>query len=130
AAPATGAAAGAACVVHALRMRHYHTPEALRDPLLWILHAGYAWLVLGLGLLALGGFGLFDHRLAVHALTAGSIGSMTLGMICRVTLGHTGRELRAGPWAAAAFCVMQAAALLRVFGPAAWPAGAAACIAG
>lgn len=112
-----GVAAGASCLVHALRMRHYHSIKALQDPLLWILHAGYGWLVVGLALLSLAGFGLFDIKAVIHALTAGCIGSMVLGMMCRVTLGHTGRALEVGAWTILSFYALQIAAIMRVFGP-------------
>lgn len=115
--PALGVAAAFSCIIHSLRMRHYHTPKTGEDPLLWILHAGYAWLVVGLALLALTGFGVFDIKAVIHALTAGCIGSMVLGMICRVTLGHTGRELRIGALTTASFYAIQLAAVMRVFGP-------------
>ncbi|HEU4838816.1 MAG TPA: NnrS family protein [Micavibrio sp.] len=112
-----GVIAALSCIIHALRMRHYHTLKALSDPLLWILHAGYGWLVIGLALLALTGFGLLHTTAAIHALTAGCIGSMILGMICRVTLGHTGRNLEVGRLTILSFYTIQIAALLRVFGP-------------
>ena len=112
-----GLVAAMSCIIHAWRMRHYHTIKALEDPLLWILHAGYGWLVIGLGLLSLTGLGLFETRAVIHALTAGCIGSMILGMICRVTLGHTGRELKVGALTVLSFYAIQAAAILRVFGP-------------
>lgn len=115
--PILGIAAAFSCIIHGLRMRHYHTSKALEEPLLWILHAGYAWLVVGLALLALSGFGVFDMKAVIHALTAGCIGSMILGMICRVTLGHTGRELRIGNLTASSFYAIQLAAAMRVFGP-------------
>lgn len=119
---ALGCLAALACVLHAARMRHYHTLKALCDPLLWILHVGYAWLVLGLGLLALTGFGVLETRDVVHAFTAGCIGSMILGMICRVALGHTGHMLEVGKVTLASFFALQLAAVLRVFGPIFMPA--------
>jgi uncharacterized protein involved in response to NO len=110
-------AAGAAAAIHALRMRHYHTLPAMRDPMLWILHVGYSWLVLGLLMLALTGLGVTAIASVIHALTAGCIGSMCLGMMCRVTLGHTGRQQHASKLTVIAFSLVQAAALFRVFGP-------------
>ena len=107
----------ASSVVHALRMRRYHTLKTFDDPLVWILHAGYGWLIIGLGLLSLTGLRLLEIPAVIHALTAGCIGSMILGMICRVTLGHTGRELKAGHLTALSFFAIQIAALMRVFGP-------------
>ena len=116
-----GVVAALSCAVHGIRMRHYHTIQALQDPLLWILHAGYGWLVLGLGLLSLSGFGFFETRAVIHALTAGCIGSMILGMICRVTLGHTGRELKVNGLTILSFYAIQIAAVMRVFGPISMP---------
>ncbi|MCB1838814.1 MAG: NnrS family protein [Alphaproteobacteria bacterium] len=115
--PFLGIAAGVSCLIHGLRMRHYHTLKTFDDPLVWILHAGYGWLVVGLGLLALTGFGLLSVTAVIHALTAGSIGSMILGMICRVTLGHTGRELKVGTLTTLSFFAIQVTAIARVFGP-------------
>ena len=115
--PALGVVAGLSCLIHAWRMRHYHTLKTGADPLVWILHVGFGWLVLGLGLLSLAGFGLLPLQAVVHALTAGCIGSMILGMICRVTLGHTGRPLQVGRLTVLSFWLLQAAVVLRVFGP-------------
>lgn len=115
--PILGIAAGVSCLIHGLRMRHYHTLKTFDDPLVWILHAGYGWLVVGLGLLALTGFGFLSVTAVIHALTAGSIGSMILGMICRVTLGHTGRELKVGTLTTLSFFAIQVTAIARVFGP-------------
>lgn len=109
--------AGASAIIHALRMRHYHSLKTFDDPMLWILHVGYLWLVIGMGLLALTGLNILTIPMVVHALTAGCIGSMTLGMMCRVTLGHTGRDLAASRLTTVAFFSMQGAALSRVFGP-------------
>ena len=103
--------------IHALRMRHYHTRHIFHDPMLWILQAGYLWLVIGLLLLGLSGFGLVPFSAALHALTAGAIGSMTLGMMCRVTLGHTGRDIIASPLTTLSFALMIISGLMRVLGP-------------
>lgn len=109
--------AGISALIHVLRIRHYHSLKTLDDPMLWILHVGYLWLVVGLGLLALTGLKVLAIPMVVHALTAGCVGSMTLGMMCRVTLGHTGRNLTASKLTTIAFVLMQGAALIRVFGP-------------
>jgi uncharacterized protein involved in response to NO len=110
-------AAFSSSFIHALRMRHYHSLKTLSDPLLWILHAGYLWLVVGLFLMGLTGLGIFDIPMVIHALTAGCIGSMTLGMICRVALGHTGRDLVASRMTRISFVLIQFAAGVRTFGP-------------
>jgi uncharacterized protein involved in response to NO len=118
----TPAVAGAAGLIVALRMVPWGTRHTTRQPLLWVLHAGHAWLALGLVLRAVP---LFDSTLpaslALHALTVGAIGTLTLGMMARVALGHTGRPLVAPTAMAFAFAAMNLAALLRSLVPAALP---------
>lgn len=104
-------------LVHLLRMRRYHTILSLKDPMLWILHLGYGWLAAGLFLIGVSALGVGTFPMALHALTVGSIGSMILGMMCRVTLGHTGRDLTASNMTAFSFILMQLAVVLRVMGP-------------
>lgn len=103
--------------IHLLRMRVYHSRDVWNDPMLWSLHLGYGWLITGLALLGLSGFTVIPLSPAFHALTTGVIGTMTLSMMCRVALGHTGRELIAGKTTTLAFLLIQAAALVRVAGP-------------
>ncbi len=110
-------AAFVAAIVHGLRMRRYHTLRIFNDPMVWILHAGYAWVIVGVLLIGLSDLGVLPFSMALHALTAGAIGSMTLGMMCRVTLGHTGRPLEASRLVTFAFALIQGVALMRVFGP-------------
>lgn len=119
-----------AATIHGWRMRYYLTGRVWHDPMLWILHLGYAWLVFGLFCAGFAGLGLMSFSTALHALTVGAIGSMTLGMMCRVALGHTGRDLTASPVTILAFVLMQLAALLRVGGVIAMPEEASLWIAG
>ncbi|MEJ2582445.1 MAG: NnrS family protein, partial [Acidobacteriota bacterium] len=92
--------------------------KTLRRPILWILHLGHAWIWLGLFLKAAAAAGVgIQPSVATHALTAGAIGTLTLGMMARVTVGHTGRPLRVSPMMTVAFVAISASALLRVFGP-------------
>lgn len=123
-----GVAALFSATIHAVRMRHYHTFRTFNDPMLWILQAGYLWLVIALLLLGLSGFGIVPFTSALHALTAGAIGSMTLGMMCRVTLGHTGREIKGSSMTTCSFSLMIFVGLLRVLGPLIFPVHANALI--
>jgi uncharacterized protein involved in response to NO len=112
------ATAGSASVLAGLRARHWGARHAWRQPLLWILHAGYFWLVLGLALRALADLGLpVPSSLAWHVLTVGTIGALTLGMMARVALGHTGRMLEPAPAMTWAFAAINAAVIARVFVP-------------
>jgi uncharacterized protein involved in response to NO len=89
-----------------------------REPLVVILHLGYGWLALSL--LALGGailgWGLPTTD-AMHALTTGAVGVMTLAVMTRASLGHTGRPKHAGPLTVCIYILINLGALLRVFGP-------------
>lgn len=91
-------------------------------PLVWILHAAYAWIVVHLALRGLSAFGLLAVSFATHALTAGAIGGLTLGMMTRTARGHTGRPLAADRFEITAFSLIQAAAVVRVFSGIASPA--------
>lgn len=109
-------AAGSANLVRLLRWRGWVT---WREPLVLILHLGYGWLVLSL--LALGG-AILDLGLkatdAVHVLTTGAVGAMTLGVMTRASLGHTGRPLHAGSLTVVIYALVNLGAMVRVFGPA------------
>lgn len=109
-------------LAHGIRLAGWYQRAIWSTPLLWILHLAYAWLVVGLILKALSAAGSIHPMLAIHAFTAGTIGSMTLGMMTRVTLGHTGRELRPGPATPWAFALITLAGFSRVFLTMVYPA--------
>ena len=113
----------AAAIVHATRLTGWYTRKYWAVPLLWILHLGYAWITLGFVLLALSAAGMGAAAVsALHAFTAGGIGVLTLGMMARVSLGHTGRLLEAAPVMTLAFVAINLAALIRVVLPLFFPA--------
>jgi uncharacterized protein involved in response to NO len=118
---AAGVLAAIAGAVHLLRIAGWHTAGIWRVPLLWVLWLGFAWLVMGLFLGAAAAFGAVSQTLALHAFTAGAIGVLTLGMMARVSLGHTGRPMRAASVIAVAFAIINLAALVRVLLPLALP---------
>ncbi len=120
-APLTGLVAALAALVHGLRLYGWHTRKLWSVPLLWVLHLGYGWIVLGFVLVTLSTLGWLAPSLAVHAFTAGAIGTLTLGMMARVGLGHTGRMLEPARIISAAFALIALAALFRVAGPLAFP---------
>ncbi|HVL09025.1 MAG TPA: NnrS family protein [Burkholderiaceae bacterium] len=111
----------AAAAAHAVRLHGWQPWRTLRTPLVWILHAGYAWLVVHLLLRGLAHLHVASPVLATHALTAGAIGAMTVGMMTRTARGQTGRPLRADRWEVTAYLLILCAALVRVAGGA-WPA--------
>ena len=115
------AVALAAAGLHSARLVLWAPFKTLRKPILWILHVSYAWIVVHLALRGLAGFGLAPATLATHALTAGAIGGLTLGLMTRTARGHTGRPLVAGAMEVTAYALVVAAAVVRVFVPLALP---------
>jgi uncharacterized protein involved in response to NO len=106
---------------HAVRLWLWQPWRTLGTPLVWILHAAYGWIVVYLALRGFAALGWTGASPATHALTAGAIGGMTLGMMTRVARGHTGRPLVADGYERVMFLLVQLAAILRVFGVLAWP---------
>lgn len=100
-----------------LRLSGWYLVGLWRVPMLWILYLGYAWLPIGLFLYAYAVYSGGVLSPAIHAFTAGAIGMLTIGMMARVSLGHTGREIGAGPLLIAAFVLVSLGALMRVLGP-------------
>jgi uncharacterized protein involved in response to NO len=114
----TAAAAGVVGILAVARAARWGARHTAGHPLLWILHAGYGWVVLGLLLRALAGFDrAVPGSLATHALTVGAIGSLTLGMMARVSLGHTGRALVAPSPMVWGFGAITLAAVVRAIAP-------------
>lgn len=91
-------------------------------PMLWILYLGHGWIIIGLLLKGAAAGGWISPNLAIHALTLGVVGTFTLGMMSRVTLGHTGRPIEADRLTVFSFGLISLAALLRVLAPALAPA--------
>ncbi|MCC7463995.1 MAG: NnrS family protein [Gammaproteobacteria bacterium] len=108
--------------VHAWRLWLWDTRATLRTPLLWVLHCAYAWIPVHLALRAAVEAGWVTRPLAVHALTVGAIGGLTIGMMVRTARGHTGRPLVADRFETTAFALVAAAAVARVFWPLLVPA--------
>ena len=121
--PAAYTVAFAAAAVHAIRLYGWCIRQAFTIALLWILLAAYAWLVIGFALLGLHHLGFLPPMLGFHALTAGCIGVMTLGMMARVALGHTGRPLKLKKISVAAFICINLAVGARVILPILSPSG-------
>jgi uncharacterized protein involved in response to NO len=101
---------------HLYRMRTWGTLHA-SSPLLWILHFGYASIAFSFLLEGMAYFGWVPPSVAIHALTVGGIGGLCLGMMTRVSLGHSGRMLAAPGSMTVAFGLLAAAATVRVTGP-------------
>jgi uncharacterized protein involved in response to NO len=102
----------------ALRLSRWCGLRTVREPLLLFLHVGYGWLAFGLLLLGFDGlFEMLPPTAALHSLTVGAIGTMTLAVMTRASLGHTGRPLAAGPGTRTIYVLVTIAAVLRVCSP-------------
>jgi len=119
----TGLALALAGGLHAARLARWSGHRTLAEPLVTVLHAGYAFVPLGAlalaaEILALGSFGIAG---AQHLWMAGAIGLMTLAVMTRATLGHTGQALTAGAGTIAIYAALILSVLARV-AAGLWPA--------
>ena len=97
------------------RLFRWRGVDTHAEPLLLILHVGYAWLVIGVGALGVSLlFPGFPFSAAIHALTAGAIGTMILAVMTRATRGHTGKELRADGMTTLIYALVTLAAAVRI----------------
>jgi len=103
-------------VAHAIRLFLWRPLRTRSAPLVWVLHLAYAWIVVYLVLRGLAELGYVAQVFAIHALTIGAIGGMTIGMMTRTARGHTGRPLKADRYEVACFAMIALAAFVRVFG--------------
>ncbi len=115
----TAGLALAAGVAQLARLLRWHGHRTLGEPLVAVLHVGYLWLAFALlvvaaGILAPGFAGLSG----THAFTAGLFGTMTLAVMTRASLGHTGRPLTADRLTVAIYVLVCVGALVRVIGDA------------
>lgn len=104
--------------VNLFRLSRWYGWLTWREPLVFVLHWGYGWLTLALLLLGCAALGVgLPKEDAVHALTTGAVGVMTLGIMTRASLGHTGRLRQADPSTVAMYGLVTCGAIIRVFGP-------------
>ena len=111
-----------AALFNGLRLMGWQGWKVKDQPIAWVLHLGYGWLVTGLAVRgwALAG-GDMAETTALHVLTVGAIGTMTLAIMTRAALGHTGRDLKVPPAITLAYLLILSATVLRVGGPLAAP---------
>lgn len=103
------------------RTFHWGAWHTRRVPLLWILHTGHFWIGIGLILRGAARTLGISESVGTHAITVGAIGALTLGMMARVALGHTGRMLEPPRSVVFGFVAVSLAALVRVVVPALSP---------
>ncbi len=104
-------------VVQLIRLARWRGWRTVASPLLVMLHLAFAFLPCGLFALGLAGFAILPAATGLHLLGIGGIGCMTLAVMMRASLGHTGRTLEVGPVLAAAFACVALAAVVRASAP-------------
>jgi uncharacterized protein involved in response to NO len=111
----TGAVALLAAAANAIRLLGWAGWHVRRDPLMWVLHLGYAWIPVGLLLLGLSPWlDAVTPSAWLHAVGTGAMGILILGVMTRVCLGHTGRPLELPAILVPAYWLIIAATVLRV----------------
>lgn len=114
--PANAWSAGLACVaavLHLIRLTRWQGWRTRSEPLLLVLHLAYAFVPIGMACVALAELGIVAPASALHVLTVGAIGNMTLAVMTRVSLGHTGRMLTASMTTSWAYVALLMAAAVR-----------------
>ncbi|WP_027329448.1 NnrS family protein [Marinimicrobium agarilyticum] len=107
--------------VNALRLYQWRGWLAWREPLLWILHLAYGWVVLALLLRGVSGFyPAIPDTLWQHSLALGGIGTLILGVMSRVAVGHTGRPMKLPPYGRLMIWAIIAATVLRLLAANQW----------
>ncbi|MFU8878445.1 MAG: NnrS family protein [Wenzhouxiangellaceae bacterium] len=116
-----GSIALAAGLAHLVRLIGWQGWRAWRDPLVWVLHLGYAWIALAF---FVRGWGALDPLLRdnawMHAIGVGAMGTLIIGVMARVCLGHTGRELKLHYTGWLMFALVTVAAVTRTAYAAGW----------
>jgi uncharacterized protein involved in response to NO len=113
----TGYLAFFAAIINAIRLYGWYSNKIWYVPLVWVLQLSYSWIILGFILKGMMIFDFSQSAFAYHAFTVGGIGMMTLGMMSRVSIGHTGREMVLGSWMVMAFIILNVATIVRVILP-------------
>jgi uncharacterized protein involved in response to NO len=116
-----GVVALIAAVVNAVRLAQWAGFATKREPLLWILHVGYAWIVIALVLKSMAAFNMWiAPSVWQHALGLGAMSSLILGMMTRVSLGHTGRPLSLPRFGVVIYLAISVAAITRLLVALSW----------
>lgn len=111
----TGLIAVIAGLANGLRLMHWQGWRVLGEPLLWILHLAYAWLALSLVFRGLSDWSLLSAtHFWQHSLGLGAMGTLILGVMTRVALGHTGRPLKLPAYAVWIYWLINLATLSRL----------------
>lgn len=104
-------------ILHSARLYVWFDYKILKSPILFILYLGYSWLVVAFFASSLATRGFISSSLATHAFSASAISIMIVGMMTRVTLGHTGRKIFASKTTILTYTLIVTGSLVRFFAP-------------
>ena len=110
----TGTALALAAALHTIRLLRWAGLRTWREPLLLVLHVGDCFVPFGFALTALAALELAPASAGIYAFTVGAVGTLTLAVMTRASLGHTGRELTASVPTQVIYAAIVLAALARV----------------
>lgn len=113
----TGYLAFFAALINLVRLYGWYSNLIWYVPLVWVLQLAYGWIIFGFILKGLMIFDISQSAFSYHAFTVGGIAMMTLGMMARVSIGHTGREMILNSWMVLSFIILNVAAIVRVILP-------------
>jgi len=106
-----------AALIHLIRFSGWNSFKVVDNPILWVLHVGYAWFIMALFLKGAEGWLNLPYHLYLHAFIIGTIGMFILGIMSRASLGHTGRALQVSRGMTVAYVLMFFAAIVRTTSP-------------
>ena len=101
-------------LMHIWRLSRWQGIATISEPLVFMLHVAYFWIAVGFAMVALTTLDIVSESTAVHAWTTGAIASMTLAVMMRASLGHSGRALKADKATIAIFSLITLAAITRL----------------
>ena len=105
-------------IIHLTRLKGWYNQQIWQVPLVWVLHVGYFFIIIGFILTALSAFMPYYNFIALHAFSLGVLGIITIGMMARVSIGHTGRNLKFPPNSVKySFILLVLATIIRLLTP-------------
>ena len=108
------AACGLAALLHFARLARWKGVHTTTSPIVFVLHVSYLWVPIGFVLMGASSLGLLPQNAAVHAWAVGGIGSTTLAVMSRASLGHAGLPLADSALLSSIYAAINLAALLRI----------------
>lgn len=104
-----------AAFINLIRLLRWKFWAVLSEPIMWVLHLGYLWLIIGLAMIGLSyAWEGVSSSVAMHSFTVGGFGTFIFAMMTRATLGHSGREIKASMLTTMIYFFITASAILRI----------------